>query len=445
MRTYRARWVLPIDAPPIEDGEVVVSGSLIEEVRTAGRGACTRDFGEAVIMPGFVDAHSHLEYTALRGFLEDVPFFQWIRTLNASKARFELDDWRSSAQLGALECLAGGITCIGDNTDAGVTMEVAAATGLRGVIYQEVFGIDHRDPVEPIVDALKAKIERHSRLASDRLVVGISPHAPYTVRPALFDALMALARERALPISIHVAESLAECRLTRDGDGPFAQMFQARGIEWDVPHVSPTRYVSDQRALTPLTLAVHCVHQSADDIELVARARASIVHCPKSNAKLGAGIAPLSAWLASPGLRVALGTDSAVSNNVLDMFEEMRFGLFAQRALHHESVGITARQMVEIATAGGARSLGFESRVGTLAAGRDADMIAVDVSGPHASPVSDPYSALVYSCRASDVRMTMIAGRVVYDEGKWKTLDAAGVSRGARAMRAKVASPEARR
>jgi len=443
MPTYRARWVLPIDSPPIEYGEVVVTGSAIADVRPAGTGPCDTDFGEAVLMPGFVNAHTHLEYTALRGFLEDIPFFHWIRTLVTTKSLFDIDDWNASAHLGALECLASGITCIGDNTDSGATMQAAADAGLRGLVYQEVFGIDHREPVDAIVETLLAKVQRLRGAASDLLIVGISPHAPYTVRPELFAALAAVAREKALPISIHVAESASECRLTQQGEGPFADMFRSRGIDWTIPHASPTRYVADQGILTPSTLAVHCVHQSAADIALVAQSGAAIVHCPKSNAKLGAGIAPLTDWLSTPGLRVALGTDSAVSNNALDMFEEMRCALLTQRAARENSTCVTARQMVEMATLGGAKSLGLDSLIGSLAPGHDADLIAVDLSGPHAAPATDPYSALVYSCRASDVRMTMVGGRIVYENGNCATLDAKPILDAARIMRAKMSPAEA--
>ncbi|MDR3710180.1 MAG: amidohydrolase family protein [Capsulimonadaceae bacterium] len=432
MPTLRARWVLPIGRPAIENGEVVVAGHVIAEVRPARSGPCDLDLGDAVLMPGLVNAHTHLEYTALRGFTEDLPFFEWIRSVVQHKTHFDEKAWRVSAQLGALECLAGGITTVADNTDAGVTMEVLAASGLRGVVYQEVFGIDQREPVDGILGALKTKIDAHRRLASDRVVVGISPHALYTVRPELFDALIPYAREQGLPISIHVAESEAETMLTEEGAGPFADMFRARGIQWTTPEVSPTQYLADQGALTRMTLAVHCVQQSSGDIANLARSGAAIVYCPKSNAKLGSGVAPLPQWLATPGLRIALGTDSALSNNTLDMFEEMRFGLLAQRSSRKHATAPTARQMVELATLGGARALGLEHRVGTLAPGREADLIAVDMSRAHTTPATEPYGALVFAARAGDVRLTMIGGRVVYRDGHWSTLDAPGILDAAR-------------
>lgn len=436
---YAARWVLPVDAAPITDGEVVVEDGVIAAVRPCRTPANERrDFGDAVLMPGLVNAHSHLEYTALRGFLEDVPFFPWIRALTAAKAALTAEDWLWSARLGALECAAAGITTLGDNTDAGVTMSVLAETGLRGVVYQELFGIDDREPVEPILDGLRAKVMAHRRLASGRVAVGISPHALYTIRPALFAAVNDYVIEEGLPTSIHIAESASESALTERGEGPFAEMYARRGITWDVPRSTPTQYAADMGALGPKTLAVHCVHQTEADIGLLASTGAAIIHCPKSNAKLGAGVAPLATWLQIPGLRLSLGTDSAVSNNALDLFEEMRFALLMQRALREEVEAVTARDVVRMATLGGAGAMSLSDRTGSLTPGKRADMIAVRLDRPHAVPATDPYAALVYAARADDVLFTLCDGEILYDSRLWPTMDALAIMDGARQARAKV-------
>jgi len=436
---YTARWVLPIDGVPLEHGEVVIEDGVIAAVRPCRTPANQRrDFGEAVLMPGLVNAHSHLEYTALRGFLEDVPFFPWIRALTAAKAALTADDWLWSARLGAVESIAAGTTTLGDNTDAGVTMRVLAESGLRGVVYQELFGIDDREPVGPILDSLRAKVAVHRRLASDRVLVGVSPHALYTIRPALFTAINAYAAEEGLPTSIHIAESPSESALTERGEGPFAEMYARRGITWEAPKTTPTRYVAELGALGPTTLAVHCVHQTQADILLLAASGAAVIHCPKSNAKLGAGVAPLAAWLRTPGLHLGLGTDSAVSNNALDLFEEMRFALLLQRAVRQEVEVVTARDVVRMATLGGAEALGLAHQTGSLTPGKRADMIAVRLDRPHAVPATDPYAALVYTARADDVLCTLCDGEVLYDSGAWPTLDAVAIIDGARAARAKL-------
>jgi len=438
---YAARWVLPIDAAPLADGEVVVENGMIAAVRPVVTPANERrDFGEAILMPGLVNAHSHLEYTALRGFLEDVPFFPWIRALTAAKAALTPDDWLWSARLGAMECLAAGITTLGDNTDAGITMRVLADSGLRGIVYQELFGIDDREPVAPILARLRAKVDAHRHLASDRVTVGVSPHALYTIRPALFAAIGDYVAAERLPTSIHVAESASESALTERGEGPFAEMYARRGITWETPRATPTQYAAEMGALGPDTLTVHCVHQTNGDIALLASTGAAVIHCPKSNAKLGAGIAPLAAWLRTPGLRLGLGTDSAVSNNALDLFEEMRFALLMQRAVREEVEAVTARDVVRLATLGGAEAMGLSDRTGSLTPGKRADLIAVRLDRPHAVPATDPYAALVYAARADDVLFTLCNGEILYDNRLWPTLDAPAIINGVRAARAKLSS-----
>ena len=433
---YAARWVLPMDAAPLENGEVVVEDGFISAVRPRQTPAAEcRDFGEAVLLPGLVNAHSHLEYTALRGFLEDVPFFPWIRALTAAKASLTAGDWLWSARLGAMECAASGITTLGDNTDAGVTMRVLAESGQRGIVYQELFGIDDREPTGPVMEALHAKLAAHRQYASARVQVGVSPHALYTIRPALFASISEYVTENALPTSIHVAESPAESALTERGEGPFAEMYARRGITWHPPHLTPTAYAASLGALGPNTLAVHCVHQTDNDIALLAGTGAAVIHCPKSNAKLGAGIAPLSRWLRTDGLRIGLGTDSAVSNNTLDLWEEMRFALLLQRASLEDVEAVTARDVLRMATLGGAEAMGLSSQTGSLTPGKHADLIAVRLNQPHAVPATDPYAALVYSARASDVQLTLCGGEIIYDSGLWPTLDKQAVLRGAWAAR----------
>ena len=426
--TYASRWILPIDGAPIENGEVVVEDGLISEVRPRRSPAneC-RDFGDAVLLPGLINAHAHLEYSVLRGFLEDIPFFPWIRALMAAKANLTTEDWLWSARLGALECVRGGITTVGDNTDAGVTMRVLAESGIRGTVYQELFGIDDREPVEPIIAALQEKIRTHRRFESTRVRVGVSPHALYTIRPALFAALNNYLKSEPLPTSIHIAESPSESQLIERGEGAFAEMFSRRSISWQCPQTTPTQYANLLGALTPQSLAIHCVHQSPEDTAFLTASGAAIIHCPKSNAKLGAGVAPLARWLRTDGLRVGLGTDSAVSNNAQDLWEEMRFALLLQRAVSEEVDVVSAAQILRLATLGGAEAMGISDRSGSLTPGKRADLIAVSLSSPHVFPASDPYAALIYSARADDVLLTLCDGEVLYDAGEWPTLEARNV------------------
>ncbi|MBC8101159.1 MAG: amidohydrolase family protein, partial [Cytophagales bacterium] len=201
MVRLRAKWVLPIDLPPIEEGEVHIENGEIAWVGKASGREPTADFRMAAILPGLVNTHAHLEYTVLRGLLEEIPFFSWTRTLTALRVHLSLEDWISSATLGAGEMLAGGITTVADASDAGASLSALLTSGLRGTVFREVFGIEREPTPETIVTVLKKRIgemrdqiERHH--AEDRVQIGISPHAPYTVSASLFRELAAFAAPR---------------------------------------------------------------------------------------------------------------------------------------------------------------------------------------------------------------------------------------------------------
>jgi len=429
----RARWVVPVDVPPFENGEVVVDGGRIVAVGPATGGGADQDFGSAAILPGLVNAHSHLQYTVFRGFLDDLPFFPWIRTLTALKACLGAEDWNASAQLGAAEMLAAGVTTVGDCADAAeAVLDAVLTAGLRGMVFQEVFGIAEDPPVATVVaDAKRAVAALRARAgAVGRVQIGLSPHAPYTVRGPLLRALAEYASRAGLRQAIHVAETLAESALIRDGAGPFAEMFARRGVPWTpTGGASPVEYVDEWGTwrAAPGALAVHAVHVSEADAVLLARRGVSVAHCPKSNGKLGAGIAPLRV-LREAGVTVGLGTDSVASNNSVDLWEEMRAALFSARARTHDTTALTAADALALATVGGARALGMGDDVGTLTPGKRADLCVVDLGGLHTFPASedDPVAALVYGARASDTLLTMVDGQVLYDargEPRHTTLD----------------------
>ncbi len=413
---YRARWALPIDAPPIENAEIVVRDGRIIEVGHAGNGLVDQDFGEAVIIPGFVNVHAHLEYTVMRGLLEDMPFFPWIRLLTALKSHITPKEWLASALLGAWEMRSSGITTIGDACDGGFSLMALLMTGQSGIIYREVFGISPDEPIQEIVSSLQKKVasmtETVTQAGSDRIRIGISPHAPYTVRGELFEALGSFAKRYSLPQTIHLAESLAEEDLFQKGIGPFAEMFARRGIAWETPQLSPTRFLDACGAITPGTLAVHCVQVSQEDIALLKARGATVAHCPKSNGKLGSGFAPVRAML-NAGLAVGLGTDSVASNNNADMFEEMRSAVFTARARERDPMALTAEEALRLATLGGAEAMGMAQEIGSLTPGKRADFCVVNLSASHITPAEDnPVAALVFSARASDVIATFINGTV---------------------------------
>ena len=439
-QTFRSRWILPIDSPPIENGEIVIEEGKIVSVGPAS-GRPGWDFGNAVLLPGLINVHAHLEYTLMRGLLEDMPFFAWIRILTALKAHLTPKDWIASATLGAAEMLAAGITAIGDACDGGFSLDALMASGQRGIVYREVFGISSEESVEAIVADLDAKVRAMQARAGQtdgRIQVGISPHAPYTVRAELFRALATYATSEGLPQTIHLAESPAEEELFRQGTGPFAEMFARRGIAWETPGVSPTAYLAACDALTPGTLVVHTVHVNADDAALLKAQGVSVAHCPKSNGKLGAGFAPLR-MLLDAGIAVGLGTDSVASNNSADMFEEMRAAIFTARAREQNVMALTATEALHLATLNGARAMGRDAEIGSLTPGKAADVCVVSLSGDHITPADDnPEAALVFSARAADVVFTMVAGKPLYDSGRFAALNVVAVREAVTAARRKL-------
>jgi len=275
--------------------------------------------------------------------------------------------------------------------------------------------------------------ERLSRLRAEappRVEIGIAPHATYTVSSRLYQALAAYAREQDLMLASHVAESKEELAYVRSGSGKFAHDFREK-VGWErmlvQPYgVSPIKYLQQWGVFSDRFLAVHCVHAGLDDIRILRDKGVAVAHCPKSNAKLGCGVAPLPDLLRA-GVRVGLGTDSPASSNIMDMFDEMRTALFLHRGVERDVTVLDAETCVRIATLGGAEALGLAGEIGSLEPGKQADLIAVDVSSSHFVPIDNPYSALVYGANQDDVLLTCVGGEVLFERGRFPRLDADAV------------------
>ncbi len=432
-----ARYVLPVATPHIEDGAVLVRGDRIAAVGTRAELAAanpdeeTRDFGSAVLMPGFVDLHTHLEYSAFRGQVDDVPYTRWKMQVVEKERRLGPEDWADSAVLGSMESLQSGITTIADITNSGASLHAAAAAGLGGVVYREVSTMD-KSRVDARMETAAEDMEQWRGIAAGGcLRIGIAPHSPYTCHPEMLQRAAQYAIENGAPAAIHLAGSRDEYDFVKYGSSQLGQDFRQqagwRDFAWMPTGVSPVRYVLQWGLFeVPHLLAVHCVQVDEADVEVLSGKGVRIAHCPRCNAKLGMGIAPLRMFF-KHGMTVGIGTDSPASNNTVDVFDEMRIGLLLQRGVSTESEFsrfFTARTFVRLATIYGAKALGLEHEIGSLEAGKRADLVAVDLSASHQVPTENPYSALVHTANQESVVMTMVAGRLLYDSGRYLTVDA---------------------
>ncbi len=430
---YCARWILPISASPIADGAIAVVDDQIAAVGDRAAlletfpDATVRNFGEAVILPGLVNAHSHLELTAMRGFLEneEADFFAWLRKLTIARIeRMTADDLRVSAAFGACEAARAGVTSVADASDAAFeSMNALRDVGLRGIVFQESFGPDPRLASENF-EKLKTKVARLRESETALVKCGVSPHAPYTVCAPQLEMIADFANGERLPVMMHAAETAIEVALLREGKGAFADGLRSRGIEWRAPGVSSVQYLNDHGVLQTQPLLAHCIHVDEADLEVLRQTRTRVAHCPKSNAKLGHGRAPFRRMI-EKGIAVGLGSDSVASNNTCDLLEEARFALLLSRAEaeDQDSSQLTAANILEVATLGGARSLGLEGQIGELREGLQADFAVVSLGGSHQTPAYDAAGTLVFASSGRDVVATVVAGQDIYRDGRVTTID----------------------
>ena len=411
---YHATWVLPITSPPIVNGTVVVEGDRIAWVGPRERAPDGRDveLGESLLLPGLVNAHTHLDLTAMRGVLHGMPFFAWVRALVALREELTAAELLDSARLGILEGLRAGITTYADTAPNEAPFEAMRELGVRGIAYREVFGPDPAR-CEDAMGELRATVTALRARETPLARVGVSPHAPYSVSDALFRAAAGLARREGLPLATHVGESDDESRLVERGEGEFAAFLRDRGLAVGARARSPIALLEQCEVLARNTLLIHCVRCDAMDVATIARHRASVAHCPASNAWFGHGIAPVGELLAA-GVRVGLGTDSMASNERMGLLDEARRALTEQRARGRAECD--ARTVLELATIAGARSLALEREVGSLERGKQADLAAFPLPRGGAR-ARDPDDALVAALAGARASLVVVAGRVLVRDG----------------------------
>lgn len=434
MPVLSADWVLPVDGPPIRAGAVSIEGDRIAAVGPAADIGTGTRYPEAAIVPGFVNAHTHLEYAVYGGFGDGLADFSaWIGLHVERKGRIGWDEFVTIAELGAIECLASGVTTIGDCSYSGAAALACASTGLRAIVYLEVFG----SKPAAVLERFTRVHERVEGSLSDRVRVGVSPHAPYTVSGAAYAACAGLG----LPLATHLSESPAELAYLTRGEGAWAGY---RHLLVDPPGTTGARLLASAGLLGPGVLAAHCTHVEPEEIDLLAGHGVGVAHCPRSNGALGCGVAPL-AELRAAGVKVGVGTDSPASAPSFDFFEELRSVLLTARARAQRPDALLPAEVLELGTLGSARALGLEDQVGSLTPGKRADLAVVSLEHSPFLPWEDPAAAVVLGGSPERVLTTIVDGDVRYERGGDRWLDLRQRAASARSRMLSAAVPAAPR
>lgn len=390
MISYRARWVLPIAQPPIRDGVVTIDRGLVAAVSDDASKGNVNDLGSVAVLPGLVNAHTHLELSWMRGQVPPAASMpKWAAALMALRRTVSHEPPEPIAAAIA-EARASGTALVGDVTNTFATYDWIADSDLSAMVFRELLGFSVADP-EAVVEAAAGQIASLTPIAWLR--ASVVPHAPYSVSPGLFEAIARRAGER--PISLHLGESHAEIEFLRDGSGEWRALLEALGVwndRWTPPACGPVEYVERFGFVNERFLAVHGVLFIDDDVVRLRRAGSTIVTCPRSNAWTGAGEPPIDRFYAS-GIRVAIGTDSLASVADLNLFAELA-------AVRRLAPRVPARELLASATLHGAAALGFADELGSIEPGKRAQLIAVRIP----EGIADVEEYLVAGIGPEDVR-----------------------------------------
>ena len=426
-----ARWVLPVepDGRVLEHHSVAVRSGRIEAVLPTAEARQRYDARETldrphhVLLPGLVNAHTHAAMVLMRGRAENLPLGPWLRTAVWPLERRWVDPEyvRDGTELAIAEMLRGGITCFADmHLWPDVVARTAAAAQMRASV-----GLVVTEAATSWAATADEYIDRGMRLRDeykgDPLIsTHFAPHSPYSASDGTLARVRRLADELDLPVAVHLHETAVEIE----------QSLQACGKR-------PLARLAALGLASPQLVAIHMTQVEPEDLDLLAEARASVVHCPESNLKLGAGVCPV-AQLLGRGIRVALGTDGAASNNDLDLLAEARIAGFVSAGVAATPGELIASDLVRMATLEGAQTLGLGEVTGSLVPGKWADLCCIDLRAPRSWPVHDVATAVIYAASSQQVTDTWVAGRRLLADGRLRTVDESAVLERAEAWAARL-------
>lgn len=393
----------------IKNGYLLIEGQFIKEIgkgpAPAGEYDRIIDGHERVVLPGFVNCHTHAAMTLLRGYADDMPLMEWLENkIWPLEAKLSADDVYWGTMLAISEMLRSGTVCFADMY---FFMDAAARavenSGIRAVLSRGMVGVGPENEIAFCES--RDMIEKWHGACNGRITCMLGPHAPYTCPPDYLERVIQLSDELGVGLHIHIAETRVE----------FDDIKRIYGN-------TPVAHLDKLGLFERQVLAAHCVHLDPKDIEILAAKQVGVAHNPESNMKLASGIAPIQQML-NAGITVALGTDGASSNNNLDMLQEMRTASFLQKVHLMDSTVIPAWQALQMATTNGARALGLGNKIGQLKPGYKADMIIMGMKQPNMLPVYDPISNIVYSAQAADVETVIVDGNILMEDRVIKAFD----------------------
>lgn len=384
-------------------------------METRGHEAGDRvDASGCLVIPGLINAHTHLWLGLLRGTLDDLPLFAWLRRLGPRSGNLSESDILRATYLGVAESLKSGTTCLCEccryapDLTARVAMELGSRVVVGGMPPSELFGTPLPHDYAQLVARARLTAERYG---GDRGLVSVwlGAHSVYNCSPEFSREAKRQADAVGYDFFIHLAECRDEVDLIRERYGK-----------------TPVQHAADLGLLDARTVAVHCVWLTEEDIRLFHQSGARMAHCPVSNAKLGSGVAPVAAYRRA-GIPVGLGTDSMVSNNTLSMVQEMRFAVLIQRALHHDTIALTAAEALRMATIEAAGVLGLAGEIGSVEVGKRADLVLLRTTHPQPLTKETALSDLVYASQRDEIEAVYVEGERVVEGGRLTRLDGVGL------------------
>ena len=416
MIIIRAKYLISTPERCIENGAVAVEGAKIYRVGLWGELEALPgiekiiDLGNAVIMPGLINTHTHLDLTNLHNRIKPTSnFTHWVFQVIGARMRWKDEDYVSSIEKGAKLSIEAGVTTVADISNTGHAFSVLKKSPLRKVVYKEIIGLKP----EQAADIMKKLKEEIPQIKTDELLsVGLSPHAPYSVSRELYQAACGFAGESRLPVCTHLAETLDEVEFLTKGTGIFpAFLRQIRALPdaWKPPETTPIRYLNEMGVINNRTLLIHCNYVSDEEVAIIQSSGANVAFCPGSHRFFGHTNHPVRRYL-DAGINVAIGTDSLASNDSLSVLDELKY-LSANHTLSPQT-------LISMATVNGAKAIGFESKVGQLREGFEADICGVGLPEHHANARTMSENGDIYQrlfSQASKNVFTMVAGVVCYN------------------------------